>query len=75
MQEIAECKSVHIVCVPEVFAVADYIFVHRILVKTGERAGDGRAAVQHQKICASSALPQEPQEQRQLQEQQTFSQT
>ena len=39
MQEIAECKSVHIVCVPEVFAVADYIFVHRILVKTGERAG------------------------------------
>ena len=37
MQEIAECKSVHIVCVPEVFAVADYIFVHRILVKTGER--------------------------------------
>ena len=39
MQEIAECKSVHIVCVPEVFAIADYIFVHRILVKTGERAG------------------------------------
>ena len=40
----------------------------------GERE-DGRAAVQHQKICASSALPQESQEQRQLRGQQTFSQT
>ena len=39
----------------------------------GER--DGRAAVQNQKICASSALPQESQEQRPLRGQQTFSQT
>ena len=36
MQEIAECKSVHIVCVPEVFAIADYIFNHLDENKTDE---------------------------------------